>query len=106
MRQSDIFILPSEKETFGMVYLEAMGCGCITVGTKNDGIDGIIKNNENGFLIEPDIIAIKLMLERIKKMTEEERSIILQNCYNTVKTYNIKACADSYLKNVLSLLYK
>ena len=34
MRESDIFILPSENETFGMVYLEAMASGCITVCRK------------------------------------------------------------------------
>ena len=56
MRESDIFILPSVNETFGMVYLEAMASGCITVCTKNDGIAGIIKDGENGFLTEPENI--------------------------------------------------
>ena len=65
MQESDIFILPSVGETFGMVYLEAMASGCITVCTKNDGIDGIIKHGENGFLTEPTIEDIKSVLKMI-----------------------------------------
>ena len=52
MRESDIFILPSRNETFGMVYMEAMASGCITVCSKNDGVDGIIRDGINGFLCE------------------------------------------------------
>ena len=52
MKITDIFCMPSEKETFGLVYLEAMACGCLTIGTKGEGIDGIIVNNYNGFLVE------------------------------------------------------
>jgi len=32
----------SAPETFGLVYLEAMAKGCIVIGTKNWGIDGIV----------------------------------------------------------------
>ena len=106
MRKSDIFILPSIDETFGMVYLEAMGCGCITVGIKNEGIDGIIKDSENGFLIKPTISDIQSVLKQINSMSVQQRNSILQNCYNTVKSYNIKDCANNYVKNVLQLLYK
>lgn len=68
MRQSDIFVLPSVGETFGMVYLEAMASGCIVVGTKDDGIDGIIKDGENGFLTFPISDEIRKNLLKIKNM--------------------------------------
>ena len=49
---SECMIMISSNETFGLVYLEAMARGCITIGSKNEGIDGIIKNGINGFLCE------------------------------------------------------
>lgn len=104
MKSSDIFVLPSVNETFGMVYLEAMASGCVTVCTKNDGIDGIIKNGENGFLTEPDVESIKSTLQHILNLPESEVKSILQNCYNTVKTYNSAGCADRYLQNILKII--
>ena len=40
----------SKEETFGLVYLEAMSMGCITIASKNEGMEGIIIDGENGFL--------------------------------------------------------
>ena len=42
------------KETFGMVYVEAMSKGNIVVGAKGQGIDGVVVNNDNGFLCQLD----------------------------------------------------
>lgn len=101
MRKSDIFILPSINETFGMVYLEALACGCVTIGVNDEGIAGIIKDGENGFLINPTENDIKNVLNHIKALDDEKLKIVLQNCYNTAKSYNIKDCAVKYLKNVV-----
>ncbi|HHU56162.1 MAG TPA: glycosyltransferase family 4 protein [Acholeplasmataceae bacterium] len=63
---ADIFLLPSYKETFGLVYLEAMAHGIITIGCFGQGFDGIIKDYENGFLAEPqDPKSIAAILEYI-----------------------------------------
>lgn len=104
MEESDIFVLPSINETFGIVYTEAMAKGCITVGTKNDGIDGIIKNGENGFLIQPDKNSIKEVLIKIIHTPEDKLKNILQNCYNTSKSYNSADCAERYIENILKIL--
>lgn len=101
MKNSDIFILPSEHETFGMVYLEAMAMGCITVCTQNDGVDGIIQDELNGFLTEPNVESIKATIEKIINLDEYLIYNILQNCYNTVTDYNSTTCADNYLQNIL-----
>lgn len=56
MAKSQIFIMPSVKEGFGIVYLEAMASGCITIGTRGEGIADVITHGENGFLVEPDSV--------------------------------------------------
>lgn len=66
MRKADIFALPSINETFGMVYLEAMASGCITVCTENDGIAGIIENNQNGFSGKMELLK-KLLIRTISR---------------------------------------
>ncbi|MBQ9374889.1 MAG: glycosyltransferase family 4 protein [Ruminococcus sp.] len=52
MSESDVFVLPSYQESFGIVYLEAMSCGLPVIATKGEGISDIVVDGENGFLIE------------------------------------------------------
>ena len=51
MAQSDLFVLPSWGEGYGIVYIEAMAAGCIAVGAKDAGIADTITDGENGFLV-------------------------------------------------------
>lgn len=98
MRDSDIFILPSVNETFGMVYLEALASGCITVCTKNDAIDGIIKDSENGFLCNADVQDIQRVLLQIKSFAK--LSDIRKEAFETIKRLSPETCAKNYLERI------
>lgn len=54
MSRHQFFVMPSVREGFGIVYLEAMANGCITIGTEGEGIADLIVNGENGFLVPPE----------------------------------------------------
>ncbi|CAF1075269.1 unnamed protein product [Rotaria sp. Silwood1] len=47
---ADVLLLPSEKESFGLVALEAMACGVPTVGSIAGGIPELVIHGETGFL--------------------------------------------------------
>ncbi|MFD1738525.1 N-acetyl-alpha-D-glucosaminyl L-malate synthase BshA [Bacillus salitolerans] len=49
---SDLKLLLSEKESFGLVLLEAMACGVPCIGTRVGGIPEVIVDGETGFLCE------------------------------------------------------
>src|SRR5699024_5822604 len=53
---SDIFILPSYKETFGISYIEAISQGIPIIYTRNEGIDGFFEEGEVGYSTDPDDI--------------------------------------------------
>lgn len=104
MHDSDIFILPSIGETFGMVYLEAMSQGCITICTKDDGISGIIKNGENGFLTLPISNEIRKILLNIKNMDDDKLNTLRYNSFHTIKEYTSDRCAGEYLQQMFKIL--
>lgn len=68
---SDIFVLPSLKEPFGLVLLEAMACGKPVIGTKIGGISDIIKDKENGFLISQS--NIEELVEKLEILVRDEK---------------------------------
>ncbi|SIS96708.1 N-acetyl-alpha-D-glucosaminyl L-malate synthase BshA [Alicyclobacillus vulcanalis] len=47
---ADLFLLPSESESFGLVALEAMSCGVPVVGSTSGGIPEVVVHGETGFL--------------------------------------------------------
>lgn len=51
MAHARFFCMPSVREGFGIVYLEAMASGCITIGTEGEGIADLIESGKNGFLV-------------------------------------------------------
>lgn len=104
MHNSDIFILPSIGETFGMVYLEAMSQGCITICTKDDGISGIIKDGENGFLTLPISNEIRKILLNIKDMDDDRLNAMRYNSFHTIKEYTSDRCASEYLQQMFKIL--
>lgn len=54
MARSRFFVMVSHPEGFGIVYLEAMSAGCITIGTQGEGITDIVESGKNGFLAPAD----------------------------------------------------
>ncbi|MFS0722617.1 N-acetyl-alpha-D-glucosaminyl L-malate synthase BshA [Paenibacillus sp. 1P07SE] len=47
---ADLMLLPSEKESFGLVALEAMACGVPTIGSQAGGIPELVTHGETGYL--------------------------------------------------------
>ena len=53
LKAFDIFVLPSVKEGMPWVILEAMAAGLPIVATRVGGVSEMIKDEQNGLLIEP-----------------------------------------------------
>jgi len=53
----DLFVLPSEYEGFGIVFMEAMACETPVVGTEVGGIPTAVDAGETGYLVPKDGLA-------------------------------------------------
>lgn len=102
MKDANIFTLISSNEVFGMVYIEAMLQGCITIASKGEGFDGIIKNGKNGFLCEPgNSEELKKLYSSICELNEDERNNIGQEAINTAMSFSEREVAENYLNEII-----
>ncbi|MEN1969370.1 N-acetyl-alpha-D-glucosaminyl L-malate synthase BshA [Lentibacillus sp. N15] len=78
---SDLKLLLSEKESFGLVLLEAMSCEVPVIGTNVGGIPEVINHGETGYIVEPGeleqaaIYAISLLQDESKLRAFSEQAL-------------------------------
>lgn len=102
--KSDVFAMISRGEAFGLVYLEAMARGCITIASRNEGIDGIIVNEVNGYLVESgNVEETVTVLNAICNLTAAQRKTISMAGYETASNMTDKNMALDYLHKLQSL---
>lgn len=80
--------------------LEAMLCNCAIIATPNEGADEIIRNNENGILIEKS--DMKLIADRIIllfKNKELRQKLSSKAKGDALKNFFWKKSIEKYLKN-------
>lgn len=70
MRLSDVFVLPSREEPFGIVLIEAMSQGLPIVATAVQNIPCLVREGLNGFLVAPRNAGE--LAEKITRMIENK----------------------------------
>jgi len=69
---SDIFLLPSELESFGLAALEAQACELPVIATRIGGIPEVVSDGESGYLSEIGDVE-KMAADTIKLLRDEDR---------------------------------
>jgi L-malate glycosyltransferase len=104
LNKANCFIMISAPETLGLAYLEAMTKGCIIIGAKGWGIDGIVTNEHNGFLIEHR--NERHLISLLNKLDSFDLTTINNNAYQTIVKFDEIAIAQKYLEAILSIIKK
>ena len=98
MKDADVFIMLSRPESYGLVYLEAMANGCITVASRGEGFDGIIESGKNGFLETPESVEdAARILTAIHDMEEGRRRDMIMNGYLLARSMTEDQTAQRFL---------
>jgi len=104
---ADLMLLPSEKESFGLVALEAMACGVPTIGSQAGGIPELVEHGRTGFLSPigdtDDMAANALMLLTDEKLYADFREACLQRAHHVFCNELITAQYEAIYYRVLGI---
>ena len=102
VRNADCFIMVSSREAFGLVYIEAMAKGCVVIGTKGQGVDGIVVHGENGFLCKArDVDGLAEVINQIVCMSQEDLKRISSKAVETATNLTDRKVAEHYINSIL-----
>lgn len=100
---NECFLMISKSEAFGLVYLEAMARGCICVGTRRQGIDGVIVDGINGFLCKGgDSEELASIIRKINALPAEEKCKLSENARRTAEKLSDYNVAKKYIDAVMN----
>jgi glycosyltransferase involved in cell wall biosynthesis len=75
---SDVFVFPSLYETFSLVTYEAAAAGLPIVVSQLYGVEDLLQDGENGFLIETSVAGVREGLERLLRLSPDARAAMGQ----------------------------
>jgi phosphatidyl-myo-inositol dimannoside synthase len=97
---ADVFVMPSRKEGFGLVFIEAAACGCKVIGGNQDGTTDALLNGQLGTLVDPerkeDIP--QAIIQNLEKERSNTSSLAIQSLCLEHFSY------QKYLQNIQKLL--
>jgi glycosyltransferase involved in cell wall biosynthesis len=97
---ADIFVLPSSKEGFGLVFLEAAACGSNIIAGNQDGSVDAVMDGELGLLVNPH--SAHEISAALKELLMKPRDPIARKRQQRISTTNFSF--DNYQQAIHSLL--
>ncbi len=97
---SDVFVLPSKKEGFGIVFIEAMACGLPVIAGNRDGSVDALRQGELGTLVDPD--SVSSIAKGIESVLENQQIL---SGHELQQQMLMHFGFDQYQKNLLGFLH-
>lgn len=101
LARTQILVLPSFYEGFGIAYLEGMAFGLPAIGTTAGAIPQMITHGDNGYLIAPsDAAALAKLIEVLAK----DRELLARLSSNALQYFNSRPTWDQSAAKIRSFL--
>jgi glycosyltransferase involved in cell wall biosynthesis len=97
LASSDIFVLPSRREAFGLVNLESMLCGLPVIASRVGGIPEIIEDGKTGLLVAPENSqALSNAILKLVKSPKLRNDMGQAGQQRAITSFSAKTMAEKY----------
>jgi N-acetyl-alpha-D-glucosaminyl L-malate synthase BshA len=102
---SDLMLLPSEIESFGLVALEAMACEVPIIASKVGGIPEVVRDGEDGFLARPGDVET-MAAKAIEVLSDDRKRTAMgatarEQAHENFCAYKIIALYEAFYERVI-----
>ena len=105
LHKADLFLLTSEKESFGLSALEAMASSVPVISSNAGGLPELVKEGESGFTC--DVGDINSMSEKaIKILDEKNLNNFKESAFNVANNYDINIILPKYIEFYKKIINK
>jgi N-acetyl-alpha-D-glucosaminyl L-malate synthase BshA len=106
LASSDLFLIPSQSESFGLAALEAMSCGLPVISSSVGGLPELVRHNETGYIAEIGDIN-RMAKYSIELLTNEKKYRLFsenarQRALNKFDKNKVIPIYEEYYKQTLS----
>jgi L-malate glycosyltransferase len=97
LASADLFLLPSQLESFGLAALEAMACEVPVVATRVGGVPEVVEHGVDGYLVEPgDVAEAARYAVEILSRADRGREMGVRARANAEKKYSARDVIPQY----------
>jgi N-acetyl-alpha-D-glucosaminyl L-malate synthase BshA len=104
---SDIALVPSENESFGLAALEAMACGCAVVTSDVGGLPEVVRDGVDGYMCP--VGDVEQMAARVSGLLHDPAKLEEIKCnarHRAVEQFDIAKVVPEYVAVYEHVLYK
>jgi glycosyltransferase involved in cell wall biosynthesis len=99
----DLFALPSAYETFSLVAIEAAAAGLPLLVTRLHGVEDMIEDGRNGFVVERTPAGVATGLHRFSSLSTHERRTMGERARASVQAYGVERFSAAWSQHYARL---